>query len=161
MVSGVWGAPEILVVGKDMWFIGKIFRDFCAPRNVVLQTVIPGYHQSLGAAGNRRGHFRMTIDHIIGYGRNSPTHKEWAGFLAMTMMHLNSLLQKIGDVAPGKRVFGRDPKMPIGPVCNPHFSDFANPKGRKTTKTHHLPGVIRQFRQSSLTAAFNGVLHLR
>ena len=62
----VCGAPEIIVVGKDSEFTGEIVQDFCTCRNIVLETVIPGHHQSLGATERRRGHFRTIIDHIIG-----------------------------------------------------------------------------------------------
>ena len=36
----VFVAPEVLVVGKDMGFIGELFQDFCSSRNIVLQTVM-------------------------------------------------------------------------------------------------------------------------
>ena len=86
----VFGAPEFLFVGKDMWFIGEIFQDFRPSRSIVLQAVIHGNHQILGEVELRRGHFRIAIDHIIGNRKaNCPTKKEW-GFPAMTTMRLNS-----------------------------------------------------------------------
>ena len=44
----VFGAPGIIVAGKDMGFIGGIFQDFRTARNIALQTAIPGHRQSLG-----------------------------------------------------------------------------------------------------------------
>ena len=47
------GKPEITMADKDSGFIGSIFQDF-PPRNIILQTAIPGHHQSLGATEGRR-----------------------------------------------------------------------------------------------------------
>ena len=62
----VFAAPEIVENGKDSRFTGEVFRGFCTAHNVVLQTVIPGHHLSLGATGRRRGLFRSIICHAIG-----------------------------------------------------------------------------------------------
>ena len=62
----VFAAPDILAVDKDMRFIGGNCHDFCAPRNIDLQTVIPGHHQILVVTERRHGHFRMIIDRIVG-----------------------------------------------------------------------------------------------
>ena len=80
---------------------------------------------------------------------------------SMTMVHLNSQVQQLGGLTPGKWVFGRDPKMPIGPVGGPHFLDFANRKEARSTKARHLLGIIHQIRQASSAAHFNGELNLR
>ena len=104
----------------------------------------------------------MAIDHIIRHRKaNWPTQQSGGGSPAMTMMHLNSQAQQFGGFTPGQRVFGRTPKMPTGAVSNPHFTDFMNPKDARTTKTHHLLGIIHQIRQASSTADFNGKLTLR
>ena len=58
-------APGIIVVDKDSSSTGGIFQDFRTARNIALQTVIPGHHQSLGATERRSGHFRMITDHTI------------------------------------------------------------------------------------------------
>ena len=79
----------------------------------------------------------------------------------MTTMHLNPQVQKFGGLTPVRGVFGRAPKMQIGTVGNPHFSDFVTPKEAQTTKTHRLLGIIHQIRQSSLTEDFNGKLDFR
>ena len=50
--------------------------------------------------------------------------------------------------------------MPIGAAGSPHFGDFTNPKEDQAAKTHHLPGIIHQIRQSSVTADFNGKSNL-
>ena len=83
------------------------------------------------------------------------------GFPEMTMVRLNSHVHRSVAPTPGRRVFGRTPKMPIGAVSNPNFADFTKPKEAGTTKTHHLLVVIRQIRQASLAADFNGELKLR
>ena len=77
------------------------------------------------------------------------------------MMHLNAQVWQFGGFAPGGRVFGRTPKMPMGAVANPHLADFMNPKGAHATETNHFLGIMRRIRQSSLTAYFNGELNLR
>ena len=41
---------------------------------------------------------------------SSSGEKEWMGFAAMSMMHLNSRVRQFGGFAPGQRVFGRAPK---------------------------------------------------
>ena len=139
----------------------KYFR-ICSPSNIVFQTVIPGHRQSLGATERRSGHFRITIYRIIGNREaNCSTQKEWGEFPPTTMIHLNSQVRQFGGFTHGPRVLGRTPKMPIGAVVNPHFLAFVNPKDAETTKTHHLLGIIRQFRQASSTAYFNGGLNLR
>ena len=57
----VFGAPEIMAGGKDPRFIGKVFHGFCTARNIVLQTVIPGHRQSLGATERRHGFFDQLL----------------------------------------------------------------------------------------------------
>ena len=49
--------------------------------------------------------------------------------------------------------------MPIGAAGNPHFGDFMNRKDAQTTKTRHSLVAIRQIRQASITADFNGKLN--
>ena len=44
----VFGAPRIMVEDKDSRFTGEAFREFCAARIIVAQTVIPCHRQSLG-----------------------------------------------------------------------------------------------------------------
>ena len=72
------------------------------------------------------------------------------------MTHLDSQVQQFGGFTPGKRVFGLDPEIPIGTAGSPHFSDFMNPKAPRKTKTHRLVGGIRQIRQASAVADFDG-----
>ena len=55
--DGSFGRPGIMAVRKDSIFIGEISQDFRNARNVVLQTVIPGNHQNLGATERRHGLF--------------------------------------------------------------------------------------------------------
>ena len=73
-------------------------------------------------------------------------------FAATTMMRLNPQVQQFGGLTHEKRVFGGDPKMPIGAAGNPHFEDFVNPKEAQTRKTHHFLGIIHHIRQASITA---------
>ena len=77
----------------------------------------------------------------------------------MTTMRLNSQVQQFEGFGPGW-VFCMNPEMPIGAARNPNLGDFMNPKGAQATKTNHLLGAIRQIRQASLTADFNGQLNL-
>ena len=79
----------------------------------------------------------------------------------MKTMHSDSLLQQLVGRTPEPHVFVRAPKMPIGAVGNPHFSDFTDPKDSRETKTHHLVRIIRQIRQASSEVDFNGKLNLR
>ena len=85
-----------------------------------MKTAIRGYRQSLGATERRRRLFRAIIDHVAG-GRKPKklNNKEWKEFSAMTMMRLNSQVRQYDGFAPGQRVFGRAPKLPIGAIGNP------------------------------------------
>ena len=69
-------------------------------------------------------------------------------------MRLNSQVRQFGGFAPGRRVFGRTPKMPIGAAGNPHFDDFMNQKEAPAAKTHHLLGAIQKIRHASLNGDF-------
>ena len=156
----VFGEPEIMVADKDSMFIVKVFQEFCTARNIVLQAVIPRRHQSLGETERRHGLFRSIIDHVIGNKKpNSPSRKEWGEFSAMTMMRLNAQVRQFGGFAPGQRVFGRTPKIPIGAIGNPHFEDFTNPEDSPTTQTHQLIDVLRKIRHASLKEDFSNKLN--
>ena len=126
--SAVFGTPGIIVVDKDPRFIGKFLKSSHI-RNIVFRTVIPRHLQSLGATERRRGHVRMIIDHMIGNNNkpNSSGENEWVEFAEMATMRLNSQVQQFDGFAPGKSVFGRAPKIPIGTVGGSHFGDFTNP----------------------------------
>ena len=98
----VFGTPAIMVTDRDSGFIGEVSQEFRTARNVVLQPVIPGHHQSLGATERRRGLFRSIIDHAIGNKKpNSPSNKEWEEFAAMAMIRLNPQVRQFGGFAPG------------------------------------------------------------
>ena len=60
------------------------------------------------------------------------------GFSETPMMHLGPQVQQFGGFEHGRRVFGRDPKIPIGDGGNPIFSDFTHPEESHKTQTHHL-----------------------
>ena len=47
----VFGAPGIIVVAKDMRFVGEVGQEFRTARNIALQTVIPRNPQSMGPRG--------------------------------------------------------------------------------------------------------------
>ena len=103
----VLGAPDILIVDKDKRFIGEAFRGFRTLRNITLQTVIPGHHQSLGATERTHAYFRGIIDRIIGNRKsNCSTHNEWKEFPAMTAIRLNSQVQQYDGFTPGRSVLG-------------------------------------------------------
>ena len=91
--------------------------------------------------------FRTIIDHGVGNKKpNSLRRKEWGEFAATTTtMRLNPQVRQFGGFAPGQRVFGRIPTMPIGVVDNSHFLDSANPKDAPAAKTHHLSGAIQKY----------------
>ena len=83
-----------------------------------------------------------------------------SGFPATPMKHLNSRVRQHGGTTHEKRACVRAPKMPIGAVYNPYFTDFTNTKETPTTETNHLLGIIRQIRQASPDADFDGKLNL-
>ena len=87
-------------------------------------------------------------------------NKEWGEFAATTTMRLNSQVQQFGGFAPGKRVPGRTPKMPIGEIGNPLFGDFTNPPEAPVTKTHGLLSAIRKIRHASLNADFSNKMNM-
>ena len=112
--SEAFGTPEIMATDKDSRFIWKVFQEFCTARNIILQTVIPGHHQSLGATERRHGLYREINDRVIGNWKpNSARRIEWKESAAMTMMRINSQARQFGGFKPGRRVSGRTPKMPI------------------------------------------------
>ena len=75
------GAPAILSDQQDSGFIGKICQDFHTEANIVLQTVIPGNHPSLGATDRRHGLFRgITVRLIEKKGIHITTNKDWGLF---------------------------------------------------------------------------------
>ena len=150
-----FGSPGIAATDKDSRFNGEVFRELRTSRNIIPQSVIPRHHQSLGATGLRQGLFRTIIDHLVGNRKpHSLGRKEWKEFSAMAMMRLNSQVRQFGGFAPGRRVFGMAPEMPIGAGGNPRFDDFTDPKEAPETKTHHLLGAIREIRQASLNSDF-------
>ena len=63
----------------------------------------------------------------------------------MTALHLNSQVQQYDGFTPGQRVFGRAPKLPIGTVGNPNFSDFMKPVTPPTAKTLSLLNTIFKY----------------
>ena len=118
----MFGAPYILVAGKDKRFSGEVFQDFRTSHNITLQAVIPGHHQSLGATERTHALFRGIIDRVIGNRKsNCLPNKEWVEFPDMASLHLNSQVQQYDGFTPGHRVFGRTPKLPIGAAGNPNF----------------------------------------
>ena len=128
-------APAIIAVSKDSGFTGGFFQDFCTSRNIALQAVIPGHHQISGGTARWRGHFRTTIDHMIGNKKsNFLEQKERVGFPAMATMRLNSQVRKFVGFAPGQRAVGMTQKMPIGASGNPHFEDFMDHRGPERPK---------------------------
>ena len=148
-----------MAAGRGSGFIGKVFPEYRTARNIVLQTVIPGRRQSLGETERRRALFRSITDHAIGNKKpNSLSNKEWAEFESVPMMRLNSQVRQFGGFAPGRRVSGRTPKMPIWDIGNPFFEDFTNPPEAPATKVHGLLSVIRKIRQASLNAYFSNKL---
>ena len=99
--------------------------------------------------------FRTIIDRAIGNKKpENLSNKEWGEFAAMTTMRLNSQVRQFEGFAPGRRVFGRTPKMPIWDIDNPFFEYFTSPVEEPKTKVHGLLSVIRKIRQASLNADF-------
>ena len=155
-----FGAPCIVAAGQDSRFIGKAFQECRTTRHIVAQTVIPGHHQSLGATERSHGLLRSIIAHVVGNKNpNSSIRKEWKGFASMATMRLNTQVRKFGGFAPGHRVFGRTPEMPICTTDNPHFEDFTNPKDAPTSKNQWLIGVIRKIRHAPPNADFSNKLN--
>ena len=98
--------------------------------------------------GDRRRHglLRVIIDHVVGNRKPSSLRsKERKEFAATTTMRLNSHAQQFGGAAPGRRVFGTTPRMPIGAVGNPHFEDSMHPKEAPDAKTHHFLGEVQKY----------------
>ena len=75
------------------------------------------------------------------------------------MMRLNSQVQPYGGFTPGRRVFGRTPQLPIGPICNPFLGYFMNLAGAPTAKRRNLISAIYEIRHASLTAHFQNKLN--
>ena len=110
-----FGAPEIMMVGKDSRVIGEFSQEFSTTPNIISQSVITGHHQSLGAAERRHRLFRTIIDHVIGGIKpKNLSNNERKEFASMAMMHLNSKVRQYDGFTPGRRVFGGTPKLRIG-----------------------------------------------
>ena len=76
------------------------------------------------------------------------------------MLHLNPKVQQYDGFTPGRRVFGRTPKMPIEAACNPNFRDFADRKDPPSTKTHQAFAMLWGIRNASLEIDFQGKSNL-
>ena len=102
-----FGEPDILVADKDKRCTGEVPQDFCTPRNITLQNVIPRHHQSIGATDRTHAHFRGIVDHVIGNSKsNFLPRKEWGEFSAMAALRLNSQALQYDGFTPGRRVSG-------------------------------------------------------
>ena len=85
-------------------------------------------------------------------------YREWNAFVSMATMRLNSQVQQYDGFTPGKRVFWRGPKLPIGAVGNPFFEYFMNPADAPTAETQNLISMIFEIRQAPLTSDFRNKL---
>ena len=56
----------------------------------------------------------------------------------MCTLHLNSQERQYGVFAPGRRVFGRAPEMPIGTSGNPNSPDFTHTVTAQVAQIHDL-----------------------
>ena len=109
--------------------VGKFAR-FCNGRHVAVQSVIPGNRQCLGDTERRHIYFKEIIHQIKDNRKNMQIRPvDWKEYDASGMQHLNAQLQQYDGFAPGRRVFGRTPKMPIGAVGRPIFLRFYEPQG--------------------------------
>ena len=72
----------------------------------------------------------------------------------MTTMRLNSKVRQYVGLTPGRRVFGRTPKLPIGEAGSPFFRDSMSPAEAPSAKTHNLLPAIYKIRQSLISADF-------
>ena len=88
------GAPDIVIADKGPRCAGAQGQQFYRDRNITLQTVVPGNHQSLGGAG-RHMYFR-DITHRIKDGGGRVENIDWREYASMRIRHLNSQLQQYG-----------------------------------------------------------------
>ena len=90
--------------------------------------MIPGHYPSLRATfGMMQMYFRYTTQQILDKRKNKKTKPvDLEEYASLSMLHLDSKVHRYDGFTPGQRVFGRAPKMPIGTVGNPNFSDFTN-----------------------------------
>ena len=119
----VFGTPGVITDDKGPRFTGAIVPHFCRDRNVSLQAVIPGLHQSLGPAEERHRYLKDTTQQIIGgRKRKNVLSKDWQGYASMCTMRLNSQVQQYGGFSHGRRFF-RNPDITARYVWKPTFKD--------------------------------------
>ena len=157
----LFGAPDILLADNDARFIGKEFIRFCTDRKITLQTVTPGHIQILGSTEMSHRRFKETI-HRINDNRTNRQIRPlgWQKYDALSMLHLNSKVQRYDCFTPGQRVFGRTHKLPIGTARNPNYSDFTHTKDDPVTQTHQVLAKLIELREASLESDFDGKFNI-
>ena len=68
----------------------------------------------------------------------------------MRMLRLSSKVPKYDGFTPGRRVFGRSPKLPIGAAGGPHFRDFTTLSDSPLTQTRVALVQFREIQKASL-----------
>ena len=79
---------------------------------------------------------------------------DWAEYDAMCLRRLNVQVQQYDGFTPGRRVFGRAPKLPVGAVGSPHFSYFTNLNDSTVTETNGAMAKLREIQNASLEIVF-------
>ena len=69
---------------------------------------------------------------------------DWHEYDAWSMLHLNSHAHQYDGFEQRQRIFGRTPKILIGAVGNPNFSDSMHPDESPVAKTHRVLAKLRE-----------------
>ena len=71
-------------------------------------------------------------------------------------MHFNSPAHQCDGFTPGRRVFGRTPKMPIGAAGNPFYNESMNPADSLVARARRVLAELREIQKDSQESDFNG-----
>ena len=85
---------------------------------------------------------------------------DWQVYASLSLLLLNPHLQQYGRFTPGRRVFGRAPKMPIAAVGGPNFCDFTNRNDPPATQTRQVLSNLMRIQRASLRSDFRGKFNL-
>ena len=120
-------------------------------RDITLQTVIPWRRQILGSIERGHRYFRDISQQIPDEEKNKQVgtvdRKEYA---PICMIILSSEVRKYDCFAPGRRVFGMPPKLPIRTASGPHFREFTTLSDSPLTQTRDAIALFRETQKASL-----------
>lgn len=105
------GYPEILLTDQGSTFTSKVFRKFCADRNIKLNTCSPYSPQQNGLCEVYNKHIKIAVS-IFCKGN----HKKWPEHLPEIEFALRTAVCETTGFSPDVLLYGR----PLRPIVSPH-----------------------------------------